>query len=65
MVARGLVLPVLVAVRDIKPGEELLRDYGEAWWRQGDFARAWKFFTGMRRFDNEQMEKLLGADAGV
>ncbi len=30
---RGLVLPVLVALRDIAPGEELLRDYGADWWR--------------------------------
>ncbi len=31
---RGLVLPVLVALRDISPGEQLLRDYGVAWWRE-------------------------------
>ncbi len=31
---RGLVLPVLVALRDIAPGEQLLRDYGAAWWRE-------------------------------
>ncbi|PNW72493.1 hypothetical protein CHLRE_16g685725v5 [Chlamydomonas reinhardtii] len=31
---RGLVLPVLVATRNIKPGEQLLRDYGAAWWRR-------------------------------
>ncbi|KXZ48091.1 hypothetical protein GPECTOR_30g186 [Gonium pectorale] len=31
---RGLVLPVLVALRDIAPGEQLLRDYGADWWRQ-------------------------------
>ncbi|KAG2496645.1 hypothetical protein HYH03_005465 [Edaphochlamys debaryana] len=31
---RGLVLPVLVALRDIAPGEQLLRDYGAEWWRQ-------------------------------
>ncbi|KAG2494343.1 hypothetical protein HYH03_007400 [Edaphochlamys debaryana] len=29
---RGLVLPVLVALRDIAPGEQLLRDYGAEWW---------------------------------
>ncbi|KXZ48100.1 hypothetical protein GPECTOR_30g195 [Gonium pectorale] len=31
---RGLVLPVLVALRDIAPGDQLLRDYGAGWWRQ-------------------------------
>ncbi|KXZ48090.1 hypothetical protein GPECTOR_30g185 [Gonium pectorale] len=31
---RGLVLPVLVALRNIAPGEQLLRDYGAGWWRQ-------------------------------
>ncbi|PNH09046.1 hypothetical protein TSOC_004388 [Tetrabaena socialis] len=30
---RGLLLLALVAVREIKPGEQLLRDYGDAWWR--------------------------------
>ncbi len=44
VVARGLVLPVLVALRDIAAGEELLRDYGAAWWRQEDFAEAWAHF---------------------
>ncbi len=34
MCVRGLVLPVLVALRDIAPGEQLLRDYGAAWWRE-------------------------------
>ncbi len=34
MCLRGLVLPVLVALRDIAPGEQLLRDYGAAWWRE-------------------------------
>ncbi|KAG2495483.1 hypothetical protein HYH03_006428 [Edaphochlamys debaryana] len=29
---RGLTLPVVVALRDIQPGEQLLRDYGAAWW---------------------------------
>ncbi len=33
MSVRGLVLPVLVALRDIAEGEELLRDYGSDWWR--------------------------------
>ncbi|KXZ48073.1 hypothetical protein GPECTOR_30g168 [Gonium pectorale] len=31
---RGLVLPVLVALRDIAPGEQLLRDCGADWWQQ-------------------------------
>ncbi|KXZ48089.1 hypothetical protein GPECTOR_30g184 [Gonium pectorale] len=37
---RGLVLPVLVALRDIAPREQLLRDYGAGWWR--DLAVAWE-----------------------
>ncbi|KXZ48084.1 hypothetical protein GPECTOR_30g179 [Gonium pectorale] len=37
---RGLVLPVLVALRDIAPGEQLLRDYGADWWH--DLAAAWE-----------------------
>ncbi|KXZ48086.1 hypothetical protein GPECTOR_30g181 [Gonium pectorale] len=37
---RGLVLPVLVALRDIAAGEQLLRDYGAGWWR--DLADAWE-----------------------
>ncbi|KAG2482019.1 hypothetical protein HYH03_019027 [Edaphochlamys debaryana] len=35
---RGVPLPVLVALRDISPGERLLRDYGEGWWRDMDVA---------------------------
>ncbi|KAG2489462.1 hypothetical protein HYH03_012098 [Edaphochlamys debaryana] len=35
---RGVCLPVLVALRDIAPGERLLRDYGEGWWRELDAA---------------------------
>ncbi|KXZ48099.1 hypothetical protein GPECTOR_30g194 [Gonium pectorale] len=31
---RGMVLPVLVALRDIAAGDQLLRDYGAGWWRQ-------------------------------
>ncbi|PNH12819.1 hypothetical protein TSOC_000187, partial [Tetrabaena socialis] len=31
---RGVVLPVLVAVRDIAPGEQLLREYGAGWSRE-------------------------------
>ncbi len=34
MCVRGLVLPVLVALRDIAPREQLLRNYGAAWWRE-------------------------------
>ncbi len=30
---RSHPLGVLVALRDIAPGEELLRDYGAEWWR--------------------------------
>ncbi len=40
VVVRGLVLPVLVALRPIAAGEQLLRDYGAAWW-QG-IAPAWE-----------------------
>ncbi|KAG2495508.1 hypothetical protein HYH03_006451 [Edaphochlamys debaryana] len=29
---RGLTLPVVVALRGIQPGEQLLRDYGADWW---------------------------------
>ncbi|KAG2495485.1 hypothetical protein HYH03_006430 [Edaphochlamys debaryana] len=36
---RGLTLPVLVALRDIQPGEQLLRDYGADWWTA--FKGAW------------------------
>ncbi|GLC49464.1 hypothetical protein PLESTB_000221900 [Pleodorina starrii] len=31
---RGAPLPVLVALRDIQPDEQLLRDYGDSWWRE-------------------------------
>ncbi len=40
MSVRGLVLPVLVALRDIAPGEQLLRDYGADWWR--GIAEVWE-----------------------
>ncbi|GIL58497.1 hypothetical protein Vafri_13454 [Volvox africanus] len=33
ILVQGAPLPVLVALRDIAPGEELLRDYGNHWWR--------------------------------
>ncbi|KAG2495468.1 hypothetical protein HYH03_006413 [Edaphochlamys debaryana] len=36
---RGLTLPVVVALRDIQPGEQLLRDYGADWWTA--FKGAW------------------------
>ncbi|KAG2486456.1 hypothetical protein HYH03_014903 [Edaphochlamys debaryana] len=35
---RGLALPVVVAVRDVAPGEQLLRDYGAEWWREREEA---------------------------
>ncbi|GIM09896.1 hypothetical protein Vretimale_13701 [Volvox reticuliferus] len=50
---RGLVLPVLVALRDIVPGEQLLRDYGAAWWR--DLSRSWEVLD----FDGVAPERLL------
>ncbi|GLC60436.1 hypothetical protein PLESTB_001612400 [Pleodorina starrii] len=31
---RGLVLPVLVTLRVIEAGQQLIRDRGEEWWRQ-------------------------------
>ena len=38
---RGVVLPVLVASRDVEAGEQLLLDYGgEGWWRA--LAPAWE-----------------------
>lgn len=42
MLVRGLPLPVLVAIRPIAPGQQLLRDYGAAWWRQQGFADSWE-----------------------
>ncbi|GLI61165.1 hypothetical protein VaNZ11_003452 [Volvox africanus] len=33
ILVQGTPLPVLVAHQDIAPGEELLRDYGNQWWR--------------------------------
>ncbi|KAG2486467.1 hypothetical protein HYH03_014914 [Edaphochlamys debaryana] len=35
---RGLALPVVVAVRDVAPGKQLLRDYGAEWWREREEA---------------------------
>ncbi|KAG2495484.1 hypothetical protein HYH03_006429 [Edaphochlamys debaryana] len=35
---RGLTLPVVVALRDIQSGEQLLRDYGAEWWRRHEEA---------------------------
>ncbi|GLC53803.1 hypothetical protein PLESTB_000788900 [Pleodorina starrii] len=32
VLVRGVPLPVLVALRDIAPGEQLLREYGNDWW---------------------------------
>ncbi len=53
MCVRGLVLPVLVALRDIGPGEQLLRDYGADWWRGiGD---AWEVLE----FDGGSMQQVL------
>ncbi|EFJ49464.1 hypothetical protein VOLCADRAFT_104332 [Volvox carteri f. nagariensis] len=50
---RGLTLPVLVALRDIAPGEPLLRDYGAAWWRE--LGRTWEVLD----FDGVTPEQLL------
>ncbi len=57
MVARGLVLPVLVALRDIAPGEQLLRDYGADWWREGHFVDAWMYFEE----EQQHLGLLLGS----
>eukprot|EP00198_Chlamydomonas_reinhardtii_P009543 XP_001698880.1 predicted protein [Chlamydomonas reinhardtii] len=40
---RGLLLPVLVTIRSVAAGEQLLRDYGAAWWRQ--LARPWEVLS--------------------
>ncbi|GLI59393.1 hypothetical protein VaNZ11_001259 [Volvox africanus] len=40
VLVRGVPLPVLVALRDIKIGEQLLRDYGEQWWHDMEEWRA-------------------------
>ncbi len=55
MSVRGLVLPVLVALRDIAPGEQLLRDYGAAWWR--DIAPVWE----VAEDEGLGVERLFGA----
>ncbi|GLC64172.1 hypothetical protein PLESTF_000132400 [Pleodorina starrii] len=31
---RGLVLPILVTLRPIEAGQQLIRDHGAEWWRQ-------------------------------
>ncbi|KAG2495488.1 hypothetical protein HYH03_006432 [Edaphochlamys debaryana] len=36
---RGLTLPVVVALRDIQPGDQLLRNYGAEWWHAHE--QAW------------------------
>lgn len=43
MSVRGLLLPVLVTIRSVAAGEQLLRDYGAAWWRQ--LARPWEVLS--------------------
>ncbi len=65
MVARGLVLPVLVALRDITPGEQLLRDYGAAWWREQRFTEAWGYLRRVRCFGEKGMGVLLGHGAAA
>ncbi|PNH04328.1 hypothetical protein TSOC_009517 [Tetrabaena socialis] len=47
VVVRGLLLPVLVALRDIAPGEQLLRDYGDGWW--GTRAQQWRVLDFLYR----------------
>ncbi|KAG2495301.1 hypothetical protein HYH03_006573 [Edaphochlamys debaryana] len=42
--ARGVLLPVLVALRDIGPGERLLRGFGAGWC--GELAAAWEGCEG-------------------
>ncbi|KAG2434243.1 hypothetical protein HXX76_007968 [Chlamydomonas incerta] len=56
---RGLLLPVLVTIRGVAPGEQLLRDYGAAWWRQ--LARPWEVLS----VATEVAEARAGAVAAV
>ncbi|PNH07729.1 hypothetical protein TSOC_005756 [Tetrabaena socialis] len=42
---RGLLLPVLVALHDIAPGEQILRDYGAGWW--AGLAGEWRVLHGL------------------
>jgi hypothetical protein len=53
------VLPVLVTIRGVAPGEQLLRDYGAAWWRQ--LARPWEVLS----VATEVAEARAGAAAAV
>ncbi len=56
MCVRGLVLPVLVALRDIDPGEQLLRDYGADWWR--GIQQVWE----VAEFDDVNLDGILAAN---
>ncbi len=60
MVARGLVLPVLVALRDMGPGEQLVRDRGAGWRREEGFWDAWGYLRRHRCWDDKQLGMLLG-----
>ncbi|KAG2486476.1 hypothetical protein HYH03_014923 [Edaphochlamys debaryana] len=51
---RGLALPVVVAVRDVAPGEQLLRDYGAEWWRERE--EAWWCVEEMGAVRGAQVE---------
>ncbi len=59
MVARGLVLPVLVALRQIGPGEWLIREPG-AEEREKSYLEAWGYVRRVRRWDDKQLGMLLG-----
>ncbi|PNH05502.1 hypothetical protein TSOC_008232 [Tetrabaena socialis] len=48
VVVRGVGLPVLVALRDVAPGQQLLRDYGAAWWRGHEAAWGVAEHAGLR-----------------
>lgn len=58
--ARGLVLPVLVALRDFAPEEQLVRDRGTEWRRDGGFWEARGYLRRHRCWDDKQLGMLLG-----
>lgn len=60
VVARGLVLLVLVALRNVADGDLLLRDYGAAWRQHTPFADAWEHFQEEVQLDRRAMGRLLG-----
>ncbi len=53
MSVRGLVLPVLVAARDVAPGQLLLLQRGAGWWRE--VAWRWDFVVGFTEADGRAL----------